>query len=110
VSRAGSAPGGVIGWVLQDDGRTARARSLLYPLCATLVVIAVCTVAVALVVLAHTPALTGVVALLCLAGPAGVRTVRARRARRRTTTPATTVTLADPETPRDTTPDAEESA
>jgi hypothetical protein len=41
----------LVTWVLADDARTRRARSLLYPLCASAIVI------VALLALGHVPAL-----------------------------------------------------
>jgi hypothetical protein len=41
----------LVTWVLADDARTRRAQSLLYPLCATVIVV------VALMALGHVPAL-----------------------------------------------------
>ena len=83
-------PGGLAGWILDDDARTARARSVLYPICATAVVVTVCLMVAALVFLAHaSPLVTGlsggVAALLGIAGPAGIRAARNKRDRARVT-------------------------
>lgn len=78
-------PGGLLGWVLDDEARTARARSLLYPMYTAVVVIAICLVIVAMVVVGHVPAL--VAEAICGSGllgvgiPVAVRRWRAHNAR-----------------------------
>ncbi len=61
----------LVTWVLADDARTRRARSLLYPLCATVIVV------IALVAFGHLPAL----AAAGLLGPLALRRSVADRGR-----------------------------
>lgn len=78
-------PGGLVRWVLDDEARTARVRSLLYPTYLAVVLVALCVVVLALVVVDHTPdlvtgAVGGAAGLFGVAIPAGLRRCRGRHA------------------------------
>jgi hypothetical protein len=77
-------PGGVaevVQWVLSSDARTERARSLLYPVCVTVVLLVGCLAAVAVTGSGVAAGITsGGIAVLC-AGRAGRRAIQAHRSR-----------------------------
>ena len=81
---AGPTPAGTVRWVLDSDERTQRLLRLLYPVCAAVVVVAVCAALVVSVVVGHGSPLADTIggALGLTGGLTGMALRRRQRKRR----------------------------